>query len=153
MGRLLEFVCDEDDRLPLVGEFLENVVEALDLLGSEDGGRFVENENVRTAEQRLEDLDALLDADAHVFDGGVRIDLEAVSVTEVANLAVDTVPIDGHSEPLRRLVPERDVLGDRHGIDQHEVLVDHPDTGVDGVPGESNVRSSPSTTTRPSSGW
>ena len=53
--------------------------ELLGLLGREDGRRLVEDEDVRLAIQRLDDLDALPDADRQVLDEGVRVDLQPVA--------------------------------------------------------------------------
>jgi len=51
--RLAELVRDEDDRLPLLGELLEDAVQVLDLLRRQHRGRLVEDEHVGAAVQRL----------------------------------------------------------------------------------------------------
>ena len=67
---------DEDDRQPFARERAEDREQLTCLLGRQDGGRLVEDEDVRAAEQRLEDLDALLLADGDVLDPGIGIDGE-----------------------------------------------------------------------------
>ena len=60
---LVQLVRDEDHAVPF-GRHLRNGFEKpFRLLRREHGGRFVQNENIRLAEQHLEDRDALLFAD------------------------------------------------------------------------------------------
>jgi hypothetical protein len=47
--RLAQLVRDEDDRLPLIREFLEDAVEVLDFLRRQHRGRLVEDEHVGAA--------------------------------------------------------------------------------------------------------
>ena len=47
------------------------------------GGGLVEHEDAGVAVEGAEDLDALLHADAHILDAGVRVDREPVAVGEL----------------------------------------------------------------------
>ena len=64
---LAQLVADEDDRHPLANEALEDREELLRLLRREYGGGLVEDEDVRPAIQRLQDLDPLLLPDRDVL--------------------------------------------------------------------------------------
>ena len=70
-------MADEDDRVAIRREPAQDGEDLLGLLGSEDGGRLVEDEDARIAVERLEDLDPLLLADGQGVDPGVGVDLEA----------------------------------------------------------------------------
>ena len=50
------------------------------LLGRQDGGRLVEDQDLRPSVERLQDLDPLLLADRDVLHEGVRVDGEAEAI-------------------------------------------------------------------------
>ena len=81
---LVELVRDEQDREALGLELAEVVEELVDLLRHEHGRRLVEDDDLGAAVEHLEDLDALALADAEVGDQGVRVDVEAVGVGDLA---------------------------------------------------------------------
>ena len=129
---LVELVRDEDDRRAARGQLAQDGEELERLLRREHGGRLVEDQDARVAVERLEDLDALLHADADVLDparrdrrrggGGPRARVRAPSADARS------------SRPWRaRLRAEDHVLGDGHHRDQHEVLVHHADAERDRV--------------------
>ena len=99
--------------------------------GREHGGRLVEDQDVGLAEQRLDELDALLLADREVADLGVGVDASPYCVAELADPAAGLVDVE--QPPLGELVAEDHVLGDREHRDQLEVLVHHADAAGDGV--------------------
>ena len=80
---LVELVADEDDAVALGGEAAQDREDLLGLLGRQDRGRLVEDEDPRIAIERLEDLDPLLPADRQRADLGVGIDLEAEALAEL----------------------------------------------------------------------
>ena len=81
---LAQLVGDEHDRLALVDEAADDAEELVDLARREHGRRLVEDEDVGVAEQRLQQLDALLLADREVLDLGVGVDVEPVLLAELA---------------------------------------------------------------------
>ena len=128
---LVELVGDEDRRRPGGGELAHRGEQLVDLVWHEDRGRLVEDDDLGAAVEHLEDLGALLLADPEIAHERVRVDLEAVSLAEVAQLA-DRDPAT--EVPWRaRLVAEHDVLPDREVVGQLEVLEDHPDADRDRV--------------------
>ena len=60
---LVQLVADEHDRPPRFPELAEVAEQVLGLIGGEDGGRLVQDEDLHAPIQRLEDLDALFLAD------------------------------------------------------------------------------------------
>ena len=68
--------------------------------GRQHGARLVEDEDVALAVERLEDLDALADADRQALDLRVRVDLELVLLRQL-------------DDPLRARPPDRRCRADR----------------------------------------
>ena len=109
---LVELVADEDDAVALGGEAPEDREDLLGLLGRQDGGRLVEDEDPRVPVERLEDLDALLPADRERADLGVRVDLEAEPPAELDDPAARLPAVE--EDPVgHRLLAEEDVVGRR----------------------------------------
>ena len=135
---LVQLVADEDDRMPLRGKPAQDSEDLLRLLGGEDGGGLVEDEDAGIAVERLEDLDPLLLTDRQGVDPGVGIEVEAELLAERLDLAAGRLLVD-EDRIRHRLLAEDDVLGDGQHRDEHEVLVDHADPASDGVSGTEDV--------------
>ena len=84
---LVELVADEDDAVAFVGEATQDREDLLGLLRRQHGGRLVQDEDPRLAVERLEDLDALLPADRERAHLGVRVDVEAEALAQLARCA------------------------------------------------------------------
>ena len=84
---LAQLVGDEDDGLVLALEHAQHFEQLIGLGGRQHRGRLVEHEDLGAAHQRLQDLDALLQADRQFADDGVGIDNEAVFAPEFARAA------------------------------------------------------------------
>ena len=123
-------MSDEDHGLPLVTEGPEDAEEVVGLLGGEDGGGLVQDQDLGAPVEGLEDLDALAGAHAEVGHPGVEVHLQVV----LAAQALEAGPGPGQPvpEPEASLDPQDDVLQDGERLHQHEVLVDHADTGGQG---------------------
>ena len=94
---LVQLVADEDDAVALLGEPPQDREDLLGLLGREDGGRLVEDEDPGVAVERLEDLDPLLPADRQVADLDVGVDLEPEPLAELDDPAL--APPSGRGRP------------------------------------------------------
>ena len=129
---LVELVGDEHDRRALRLQLAQDPEEVLRLLRGQHRGRLVEHEHLGAPEQRAEDLHALLGADAEVLDLGVGVDREAEPLGELARATGRRLVVQ--QQPVARLGPQHQVLGHGHDRDEHEVLVDHPDAQVHGLP-------------------
>ena len=129
---LAQLVGDEDDGLALVAQRAEDAEQVIGLVRRQHAGGLVEDQDVGAAVERLEDLDALLQADGQVADQRVGIDVEFVVAAPGACSSARALASAG---PMQRaaLGAEHDVLQHGEGIDQHEVLVHHADAQRDGI--------------------
>ena len=127
---LVELVADEDDAPAGRGHRLQRPEQVLGLLRREHRGRLVEDEDPGAAVEELQDLDPLLLADAELPDLRPGIDPQPELGGEAGDLGLRAARVE---EEARLGEPEQDVLG--HGLrrDQREVLVDHPQAGLDRV--------------------
>ena len=96
---LVELVGDEDHRRLAGRQFAQRGEQFVDLVGDEHGRGLVEDQDLGTAVEHLEDLDALLLADAEVGHQLVGIDLQSVAAAEGANPAAGGV--SGEHRPTR----------------------------------------------------
>ena len=67
-----------------VPQLADDAEQLLGLGRGEHRRRLVQDQHVRLPDQRLDDLDPLLDADRQVLDQRVRVDVEPVAVGELA---------------------------------------------------------------------
>ena len=128
---LVELVGDEDDRRAGLREAADDAEQLLRLERREHGGRLVEDEDVALAVERLEDLDPLAHADGQVLDLRVGVDVEVVVLGELDDALAGGLAVEGAEDPRHAFRPQRDRLHDVEDRDELEVLVDHPDPGLD----------------------
>ena len=128
---LVQLVRDEDDRPPLRGHLPRRHEQVVRLVRRQHRRRLVEDQDARLLVQRLEDLHPLLLADGELPDLRVRIDAEAVALAELAHLRLDGARVDAELAAHAAPVAEHEVLRDAEPLDEAEVLVHHPDPGVD----------------------
>jgi hypothetical protein len=129
---LVELVRDEDDGGAGGDELAQRGEQLVDLLGHEHGGGLVEDQDAGAAVEHLEDLAPLLLADAELGHEGVGVDLEAVALTELDQLAAGALDVE--PEPaVAWFLAEHDVLPHGEVVGQHEVLEHHADAVGDGV--------------------
>ena len=130
---LAQLVGDQHDRLALLLELLEDAEQVVGLGRRQHAGRLVEDQDLGAAIERLENFDALLQADRQLLDDGVGIDFQPVFALEPLQLGARLG--DARLEQRLALGAEDDVLQHREILDQHEMLVDHADAERDGVVG------------------
>ena len=118
---LVELVADVENRHALVRERLQRREQALDRLRRQHRRRLVHDQEARALQQAAHDLDALTLADGHRVHVPVGLERQAVARRHLAD-AVGEVAADA-----RGLERERDVLGNRQGLEQGEVLEHHAD--------------------------
>ena len=118
--------------LPWSRSVREDAEQVIGLVGRQHAGGLVEDQRLGAPEQRLEDFDALLQADGQLADDGVGIDLEFIVAARAASSSARALASAG---PMQRaaLGAEHDILEHGEGIDQHEVLVHHADAERDGI--------------------
>ena len=124
---LMQLVRDDDDRLAVFFHVAHDGEELFRLLRGEDGGRLVEDQDVRAAVEHLDDLDRLLLRDGHLVDLLVGVDIEAIAVR---NLTYGLA--DGGLVHLALFTgqAEDDIFRGRKDVDKLEVLVDHADVQI-----------------------
>src|SRR5207244_492385 len=128
---LVQLVADEDDRLSVRLEAADDGEQLLRLLRGEDSRGLVEDQDLGAAIERFENLDALLLADSDVAHERARVDREAELLRQLAHTLLGAALVE--EDALARLDAEDDVLGHRHHRDEHEMLVHHPDAGLDRI--------------------
>ena len=72
----MQLVRDEDDRQPLFLEPGDDLLQLGDALWREHRRRLVEDEHLRAAPERLDDLELLLLSEREQSGGGTRVDVE-----------------------------------------------------------------------------
>ena len=137
--------------VPLSRSVAHDADQLVDLLRGQHRGRLVENQDLGVVGECLDDLHALLDSHRDVLDDRVGVDGEPVPFGHLMHQARRLVPVE-NAETAGRLAAEHDVLGDGEHRHQHEVLVHHPDPGLDGVAGAPEVHRFPSSRISPASG-
>ncbi len=128
---LAQLVRDEDDGDAACAQGLQDAEQLIGLLRREHGARLVEDQDARAAIQHLHDLDALLLADRQVADERVGIDAQPVVAAEPLDLAARCREAVAQQRP--GLGAEHDVLQHRERVDQHEVLMHHPDAAPERI--------------------
>ena len=125
----MELVGDDDEGLAVGLHVAHDGEQLVRLLRGQHGGGLVQDQNIGTAVQHLDDLHGLLLGNRHIIDLHVRVDIEAVLITDVLDLLTCIVQVK------LALQAEDDILGGGEQIDQLEVLVDHADTQIEGILG------------------
>ena len=128
---LLELVGDDDDSFIVIAHGAEDIKESVGLLGGEDGGGLVQDQDVSAPVEHLNDLYGLFFRHGHFIDLLVGVDVEAVLVTDGLDLGGHLLDV----APPRLLQTQRHVLRCGEHVHQFEVLVDHADAQVKGVLG------------------
>ena len=127
----MELVGDDDDGLAVGAHTAQDVKEAVRLLGGEDGGRLVQDEDIRAPVENLYDFYRLLLGHRHVVDFLGGVDVKAVAAADAADLLVYRLDIQ---TPLVLQAKGYILSGGEH-VHQFIMLVDHADAIGKGVPG------------------
>ena len=132
---LVQLVGDEDDGLAVGAHVAHDLEQAVCLLRGQNGGRLVEDQDLRSAEQNLDDLDGLLLRNGKIVDLCHRIEVETVFFADVVNL----LRCGANVELALFVQTENDILRDRQDIDQLEMLMDHADAVGKGILGGADL--------------
>jgi hypothetical protein len=131
---LLELVRDEDHDHPLVREDPKGLEELLPLGGGDPGGGLVQDQNSRAEPQKPDDLQLLPLTDGEAPRRSVGIERESEPAGELMELRVGGGSIDPAGG-----TPQEEVVEDAEGKEHEGVLVEHPDSSLDGIPGRGHV--------------
>ena len=114
---LVELVADEEDRLALALQELDEQKKLLDLLGRECGGRLVHDDDLRVDGHRTRHGDEMLVGDAEVPEPGVSIDVTGMHDGEhLARVGAHGLPVDDAKTGTGRMA-EENVFGDRQIVE------------------------------------
>ncbi len=119
---LFQPVGDVDDPHPLIPQILDDGKEFFDLPGSQNGCRFIQDQDLGLFAQGLGDLDHLFFGDPQVADDGVGVDVHVEALQEAVGITVHPFPVD--QPALALLLSQEDVFRHRQGRNQIEFLVD-----------------------------
>ena len=129
---LAQLVGDQDDGAALRLEVAQDAEQMVGLLRRQHAGGLVQDQDVRAAEQGLEDLDPLLHAHRQARRPARRGRPRARS-----RARAPATSVRARSAPSREgeaaLGTQQQVLQHGERLDQHEMLVDHADAGPDRV--------------------
>ena len=129
----VQFMGDDNDRhAQLLHHPADDGKELVGLLGGEDGGGLVQNEDVRSPVEGFEDLHSLLQAHADLLNDGFGIHHQAIFVHQLLGLFFGSLVIE---EDLRLSgLPAHDnILCHSKRRDQHEMLMHHADALGNGI--------------------
>ena len=127
---------DQDDRLSLVTEHTQDAKQMIGLTRRQHAGGLVQNQDIRAAEQRLQNFHPLLKPDRKRTDHGIRIDLKRVFAFQ--SLQLLPRPRQAAAQRPATLRAQDDVLQHRKRIHQHEMLMHHADSRPNRIIGGSD---------------
>jgi hypothetical protein len=131
LHHLLQLVRDEDQGMTVPSHLPHDGEQFIHFLRRKDGGRLIEDQQRRAAVKRFDNFDALLLAHGELPDICIRVDLQAIPFCQFQDSFGDLVEVG--QQPARGRQPQSDILRHRQRLDQHEVLMDHPDAEADRV--------------------
>ena len=135
--------------LPPAREPLEDDVELVDFLRGQERGRLVEDQGPTALVERAHDLDPLLHADREILDERLRIKSESEFVCQLADALLGRIPVQ---PDLRILLNRESRSRNSEPGDEHEMLVDHAEAGIDRIARAMKMRRLPVHEISPSSG-
>src|SRR5450830_1530474 len=128
---LFQLVADEQDCLSLSLQLTHGHEQLDSLFRREDGLGLIENEDLGTSAQYLENFDTLLDADGQVARKSCGVHGQRDALRELPDFA--HCPAIVKEDSLVRLIADDDILGDGEPWNQHEFLVHHAHPELDCV--------------------
>ena len=81
-------MSDQNNCFSAVSQIADNLQKEFDLLRSENGGGFVENQDLRLAVKHFQNLNSLPDGDIYLFNNLLRIHLQTVVFRKSADIPV-----------------------------------------------------------------
>ena len=124
---LVHLVGNDDYRLAVVAHVAQNRKQLIGLLRGQNGGRLIENEDIRTAVKHLDYLDRLLLRNGHVVYLLIRVDIKAVLIADSTNTLGNRLKV------VLLFKAEGDILRCGEYIDELKVLMYHADAEVKGI--------------------
>jgi hypothetical protein len=128
---LTQSMRDQQHGVTLLHQSTQDAEEFLDLLRRQHRCRLIENQDTRAAHQDLEDFDALLFPDRQ----GINTRRSANAQTKLRRRLFDEFARFASIQPqvVMWFLPKHDVLGHRERWYQHEMLMHHAQSQVNGT--------------------
>src|SRR5258707_3608195 len=122
---------DDENRFALLAKLLQISEQSVCFLRRQDGGRFIQDEDVRVAIEQLQNFDSLLDANRKFLDVPVPIHRQAVLTRQ--NLQTRARFFAINDAEAKRLGSQENIVESGIRTGQHEMLMNHADAAVDGI--------------------
>ena len=132
-----QLVGNEEDGFSFFLEAPHDVHQLVNLLGGQDGGGLVENQDLIVSVEHLQNLHSLLHTNGDVGDLGVRVDPQAVPLGQGHDLFTGFLLLE-HSQ-MGILHAQDDVVQHGEVFHQLEVLMDHANVQGGGVVGVADL--------------
>ena len=129
---LVHLVGDDDHGLASVAHIAQNGKELVGLLGGENGGRLVQNQDVSPAVENLYYLNGLLLGHGHIVNLLVGVHLKAVGIADLTYLC------GGGLQIQFALKAEDYIFSGGEHVHQLEVLVYHADAKIESISGRAD---------------
>ena len=126
---LAQLVGNQNNAHAFVAKVVQNFEQLVGFLRCQDTGGLVQDEDVGTSKQGLEDLHSLLLPYREIAGEGIGIDVEAVIFREIAQLGACS--IDTFRQQETGFCSHHHVFQHCETVHQHEMLVNHADTRCD----------------------
>ena len=128
LHNLIQFMADKHDGATSVAHFTKNTEKRPNLLRRQNSSRLVENKDPRAAIENLKNFNRLLFADRKLIRKFVRVNFHAVFLGKCTYGR--TFFLVAHKKTAGG---NRDILRGRQRFGEHEMLVNHADSALDGI--------------------
>ena len=122
---------DQDHRLALIPQPRQNPEQMIRLLGRQHPRRLVQDQDIGTAVQRLQNLDPLLMAHRQILDHRIGVNVQIKLGAQRLQFLAGPRQAGGQHRAI--LGPQNDVLQHGKVLHQLEMLENHPDAGAYGA--------------------
>ena len=125
---------DEEDGLALGGQISHDLHQLVDLLRSQHGGGFIEDQHIIFPVEHLQDLGTLLHTHGDILYQCVGVNMQAVFLAQLQHLLPRLLLLQ-EAQLTHRLHAHDDIVQYGEAFHQLEVLVHHADAQVVGIVG------------------
>ena len=135
----MKFVCDDDHRFIIRFHISDHFEKTLRLLWCQYCRRLVQNQNVSTPVQYLNDFQSLLLRNTHLVNLLIQVQVKMISVADCLCFFLNLFQV----KLFFFIKTESNVFHSGKNINQFEMLVDHADSEIIGVFWRTNLYSFP----------
>ena len=125
----VQFMGNENNGIAIIFQIFQFFKQFCGFLRSQNCGGLIQDQDLGTAEQRLQDLHLLLLADGQITDLLVGVNVQVVLLTDLLNLLSGILGVD--KDTLSGFNAHDHILGHSQRGYQHEMLMHHTDAQID----------------------